>query len=836
MRRIPLLAALGAVALSASHADAADPRLGVRVSVEPAEVPPDATALLQVELDVPEDWHLWSFDPGPGPLPLRLTPEVPAGLTPADAWYGPEPHPKWDEGFGADLLQYGSGRVRFELPLAASDGAIGQHAITVRGRGQICSASQCLDQRFEETATLKVASGAPALDIQPSGQRLASLVPAAGPPTVPPAPVPPAAAPADLKPENDFTEFGATDLSSFLLMAFLFGLGALVTPCVLPAVPLTISFFSKYRDRGPLRVAGLAATYASTMVLFFTVAGVLVSLLFGVTKIQSFAAHPVFNLGLAGVLVFFALNMMGLFEIQTPQWLLKGANRLESRYGRAAHRDGGGSVLVDYLVVAIAAITATTVFFTCTVGFVGLVLVAAARGDVLWPTVGMLAFSSAFALPFFLLALFPSWAQRIRGAGGPWLSATRVTLGFIELAAAFKFVSNADLVWNWQIFTRDLVLAFWVPIFAVAGFYLLGKIKFVGESAADDEGRVTVMQSLAAVTLLAFSTYLAVGLIQGRAFGGWLDGWLPPTRYPGQTAGPIAQTGAANEAGFAWHEDLETARAEAEREGRVVFVNYTGYTCTNCRYMEEAVFPRPEVASLLRQMVLAELYTDGGLPRHEAARADQIARFGTAALPFYAVERPDGSVIAKFPSSTNDPAEFAAFLRGALAQADAAPEAVPSAAPNAPERPAALGTDWGRAEALFGGSQQSVAPPGRWTLVNFWATWCAPCREELQGFLVELGQSLESSGGAFRAVAMDADEDLDAARAFAKQLGLDAPQALRFAPDAVPAPWKSKLAFEGNQLPFTALISPAGEVVWHRPTAVTKAELEAALNEYVGRI
>jgi thiol:disulfide interchange protein DsbD len=416
-----------------------------------------------------------------------------------------------------------------------------------------------------------------------------------------------------------------------------------------------------------------------------------------------------------------------------------------------------------------------------------------------------------------------------------------VTLGFIELAAAFKFVSNADLVWNWGIFSRDLVLAFWVPIFALAGLYLLGKVKFVGESAADEEGRVTVVQSLAAITMFALSTYLAVGLVQGRAFGGWLDGWLPPTRYPGAS---VASTSGAGEsapagAGFDWHESLEEARALAAAEDKLVFVNYTGFTCTNCRYMEEAVFPQDRVASELREMVLVELYTDGGQPHHEAARADQVARFGTAALPFYSVEQPDGTVVATFPSSTNDAAEFAAFLERAQ-RSGVADRGRGTGDRGRGDRKYEPGTgddrapSWGVGRALFGGEEKALVPVGQWTLVNFSATWCAPCREELQGFLVEVGQGLERSGGAFRTVALEADADVETARDFARELGLEDDQALRVLPETLPERWKTAVAFDGERLPFTALISPEGEVVWHRQAAVSRDEVQQALRTFVG--
>ncbi|MEM1024681.1 MAG: cytochrome c biogenesis protein CcdA [Myxococcota bacterium] len=620
---------------------AADPALLAQARWEP-----DAQQTV-VELNVPEGWHLWTFEPGPGPLPLKV--EAPGTGGP---WYGPAPERVYDEGFKLELARWESHDVRlirrWSGPKAPAE--------PVLVRGQICSADTCLNQRLEVMP--KEAEGVtPAPDsvvwTPPSKAEGAQEETEVGSGATEDAAKVLAGEP---------TQLGDEGLFSFLALAFLFGLGALATPCVFPAIPLTVSFFSKYRAESVARSAQLAATYAATMVLAFTAAGVLASILFGVTGLQSFAASPSFNLFLAVLLVFFSLNLMGMFELQPPQWLLGGVNRLQ---GRVAQGPGGG--WRDHLLVAAMALTATTVFFTCTVGFVGVVLVSAAQGEVLWPTLGMLAFSSAFALPFFVLALFPAAAGRLQG--GSWLAATRVTLGFIELSAATKFLSNADLVWRWGWLTREVVLAFWIPLFAVAGLFLLGKIS-LGREQATEGGRVPVLQALAAVALFAFSTYLAAGMLQGRAFGGWLDGWLPPTRYPGQT---VAWTSGPASEGPSWIEDLDEGRRRAEAENRLVFVNYTGYTCTNCRYMEEAVFPRSEIAELLDRMVRVELFTDGGERRHEEARLDQVKRFETAALPFYSVERADGEVIATFPSSTNKPEEFQRFLAGALRKAGVAP-------------------------------------------------------------------------------------------------------------------------------------------------------------------
>ncbi|MCK6552702.1 redoxin domain-containing protein, partial [Myxococcota bacterium] len=626
----------------------------------------------------------------------------------------------------------------------------------------------------------------------------------------------------------------AEGVLSFLFLAFLAGLGALVTPCVFPAIPLTVSFFSKYSEEGFGRGARLAAVYAATMVATFTVAGVLISVFFGVTGVQDFAAHPLFNLVLALTLVFFAMNLLGWFEIGVPGFVLAFVNKLESSYGRNAILGDDASTkrsgMTDYVVVVVAAITATTVFFTCTVAFVGIVLVAAAKGEWFWPTIGMLAFSSAFALPFFLLAMFPQAAHRLRGKSGSWLTATRVTLGFLELAAAMKFLSNADLVWQLGLVTRDLVLALWIPLFALAGLFLLGKLKLGEDVTGGAEEHPSVPRVLASTVMFGLSIYLAAGLFNGRPFGGWIDGWLPPVVYPGKAAPVMAGAGGAQPAGhaFAWETDLSAGRARAQREQKLVFVNYTGYTCTNCRYMEGAVFPLPEIAGLLNGMVLVELYTDGGTPEQDRNRDDQVKRFNTAALPLYSVERADGTVLGTFASSTNDPAEFRRFLEEAIAMGKGATPVLANGegkvvAPATAEPALVL-----RAQRLSDGGAAKVVEPGRWTLINFWATWCGPCIEELKEFLVARGRAFEKDGGRFVTIAFDDAADLPKAKALMAELGVAADNALFVPPDATDAV-DARFGFDGATLPYTVLVSPTGDVVWKHRAVLSEPELDQKL-------
>lgn len=798
----------------------------MEAEIVPSALGPGELGRLDVEIRIPEGWHLWSLDPGPGPkaLSLSLDPNTPVDFE--GPWHGDAPAPKFDRGFDRSLLQYEAKQIRLSRRVRVrSHAQPTEHAARLRVEGQICTDRQCVDQSLTVILPLVVAAG-PTNAEAPVMRGAALAMPRAGGPGAGlPGGAVAAVAPA-APAGGSLAEARSGGLWSFLALAFVFGLGALATPCVFPAIPLTVSFFSKYSSESFGRGARLALVYALTMVAAFTAGGVLVSIIFGVTGITQFAAHPVFNVFLGLTLVFFSLNLLGLFEIRTPSFLLSGVNALERRFGRGAALGGAAKSggLSDYLVVSVAALTATTVFFTCTVAFVGLVLVEAAKGEWVWPTLGMLAFASAFALPFFLLALFPQAAHRLRGKSGSWLSATRVTLGFLELAAATKFLSNADLVWKWNLLTRDLVLAFWVPIFALAGLFLLGKLKIGHEHAADEGGGVNAIQMLVAASMFALSLYLGVGLVNQRSFGGWIDGWLPPVSYPGG----MAVEGRSGGVKLAWIYDLEEGRRKARAEGKAVFVNYTGYTCTNCRYMEGGVFPRPEIASILETMVLVELYTDGGTPDNDANRADQVARFQTAALPLYSVEKADGTILGVFPSSTNDVEEFRQFLLGARAKA--AEPAKIAAAPGAQDVQGGLRLVTTR---LTDRQPEPALVPGKWSLINYWATWCGPCREELKDFLAEAGRDFETRGHRFAAVAMESEENLAEARAFMEQVKVPAASSLLVLDDHAEEAIDPRI-YPSSGLPYSVLVSPQGEVVWSKGGALKESELRAVLLEHTG--
>jgi thiol:disulfide interchange protein DsbD len=619
---------------------AADAGVAFKLTAEPTTVRVGEMVVLRLSADVPRGYHLYSMTKIPeGPKPLKiLVPE--AALSPQGPWYAPSPSVEVDPNF-QKAVEFFTGKIEharaFEVKPEASSSAI-----SVEVKGQICDDKRCILVSSTLVPTLELESGPP----RPERTAIPSL---AGEPFAEDR-APPVAASVKTEETSD-TDLAKDGLLAFLLIAFLAGLGALATPCVFPMIPITVSYFSKYSKISIRRAIIMAAIYALSIIATFTLLGVLFSAIFGAMGTQVLASSPGFNLVLAVLLVVFAFNLFGLFEIQIPSWLV---SRAASREADLSGRES--SVLAQAGGVFFMAVTFTLMSFTCTVGFIGVVMAAAAKGQWFYPTVGMLAFSTAFSLPFFFLAVFPSWAEGLKGKGGDWMVAVKATLGFLELAGSLKFLSNVDLVWQWGLLTRPLALALWTGIFGVAGLYLL---RVVVLPNCEKTRYVGPTRMILGAVLLSLSVYSAAGIRDTRSMGGWLDGWLPPAVYPGQQADVEAL-----ENDLPWIVDsIEKGFAEAKEKSRPLFIDFTGYTCTNCRYMEGAVFPLPKVRQRLEQMSLLTAYTDGASSVCERQRAYQINRFHTAALPFYAILDPrNDTVLSTFASSTNNPDEFVAFL------------------------------------------------------------------------------------------------------------------------------------------------------------------------------
>jgi thiol:disulfide interchange protein len=440
---------------------------------------------------------------------------------------------------------------------------------------------------------------------------------------------------------RDLATAGAGTFGAYLWLAAAMGALSLLTPCVFPMVPITVSYFTRREANGARARADSvvqAFVYGAGIVLTFTAVGFTLAVAFGAAGLNRFAADPWLNLGVTTLFVAFALSLFGVYELALPSRLLTFVANAERGRGRFA-----GTVLMGL------AFTLTS--FTCTAPFLGTLLVVAAQGDWQWPLAGMLMFSTVFALPFVLLALAPRFIAALPRSG-IWLIAVKATMGMLELAAAMKFLSNADLVWGWGIFTREVVIAVWIAIAVVLAVYLAGLTRL---GHAPRLGRPRWVRAAAAASAALFAIWLTTGLL-GRRLGE-LEAFLPPADLAAMT--PAAE--------LPWIiNDYETARAESSRQSRPLLIDFTGYTCTNCRWMEANMFPRPEVSRELARFVRVRLYTDGrGEPYRSFQRMEQTL-FGTVALPYYAVVDPDGTPAVAFGGLTRDSAAFVAFLRTGL--------------------------------------------------------------------------------------------------------------------------------------------------------------------------
>jgi len=443
---------------------------------------------------------------------------------------------------------------------------------------------------------------------------------------------------------------------AFFWLAISAGAFALITPCVFPMIPITASYFAKHGGESRQTAVKNALLFGGGIIGTFTAVGLATSILVGAAGMARFAASPWTNMAIAAMFVAFALNFFGLYEIRIPSGLLTRLDRVSRERG-----SGGGGVGAVLMGGTFAVTT-----FTCTAPFVGTLLVLASQGQWQQPVVGLLVFSTTFAVPFFFLALAPRMLTRMPRSGG-WLKSVKVVLGLVELGAALKFVSNADLVLGWGIFTRQLVLVSWAVLCVVIAAYILLSARSAAAVAAGSgaTARPKPVRLGFAGGFVVLGIWLTLGL-DGRPLGE-IESFLPP-RLEDTPAGALAMAERGEEHdGLHWYQnDLEGALAAAREGGNRVFIDFTGYTCTNCRWMESNMFTIPEVAEQLERFVLARLFTDGEGEVYEDQMDYQKETFGTIALPLYAVLDGEGETIATFLGLTRDREEFLEFLKGAL--------------------------------------------------------------------------------------------------------------------------------------------------------------------------
>lgn len=399
---------------------------------------------------------------------------------------------------------------------------------------------------------------------------------------------------------------GAEKSSSYwglFILAFLSGLTALLTPCVFPMIPMTVSFFIKNNKRS-IAIRD-SIVFSLSLIGMYTILGTIVAIAFGANAGNWLSTHWLPNIFFTLIFLVFAASFFGAFEIVMPSWLV---NKVDKK------ADNGGISGAIFM-----ALTITLVSFSCTGPIVGTVLVEAVQGGTIRPIIAMFGFSLAFALPFGLLALFPSWLSKLPKSGG-WLTSVKVVLGFIELAFALKFLSIPDQTYHWGILDREVYLAIWIVIFSLMGLYLLGKIRFPHDSPIE---HLSVGRLGFVLITFTFVVYMIPGMWGAPLKG--LAGYLPPigtqdfnysSKNGGRLEGNIAATPSYTESlslpqNLAGYLDYEEALGAARTLKKPLFIDFTGHGCVNCRKMEERVWSDPAILNLLKtEFVVASLYVD----------------------------------------------------------------------------------------------------------------------------------------------------------------------------------------------------------------------------------
>lgn len=460
----------------------------------------------------------------------------------------------------------------------------------------------------------------------------------------------------------------------------LFGFAAILMPCIFPMLPLTVSFFTK-KAGSRSKAVGQAIIYGLSIIIIYVALGMLVTIAFGSDALNALSTNGIFNAFFFLMLVVFGASFLGAFEITLPSAFV---NKIDAK------SDKGGLMGIFFMAFSLALVS-----FSCTGPLIGTLLVdAASKGDRLGPAVGMFGFSFALAIPFALFALFPSLLKSLPKSGG-WLNSVKVVLGFIELAFAFKFLSNVDLAYHWNLLDREVFLAIWIAIFTLMGIYLLGKIKFSHDS---DLPYLSVPRTFLAILVFAWVIYLVPGMWGAPLKS--ISAFLPPTATQDfdlnnlTVAQPSANTTTSIKVkkyaelfhrltprGFDPYYDFEQAKQASKELGKPVLIDFTGWNCVNCRKMENNVWSNSEVAKRLKNdFVMAELVVDDKteLPveEHYVSKFSnkkintigkkwsdfQAATFNSNSQPQYVIVDGDGNVLVPPQGADYNPENYIKFL------------------------------------------------------------------------------------------------------------------------------------------------------------------------------
>ncbi len=586
----------------------ADKEERVSVTAKPSESEIDAGEIftIKVELSFKKGWYAYDLeeqvnDEGIGPMPTEITVGPENLLKIAGDIVKSKPKKKYDDGFETDIYYY-AGKSSFEIPVKAlKDIDFEEDRAAAIVYMQLCDETRCFPP---EEFVAQISSEA-------------------------------------------YETGGSEGVFSFLWLAMTAGALALLTPCVFPMVPITVSFFANRAEKSKAKSLKDALVYALGIIVTFTFLGFLFSVLFGASGIQEFAKSPWVYMFIALIFIIFTLSFFGAYEIQLPPSLI---NKLDAK-----SRQGEGIISVLFM-----SLTFSLASFSCTGPLVGAALIAAASGEWFYPLISMLGFSAVLAAPFFLLALFPSALSSLPKSGG-WMNNIKVVLGFLVLAATLYFVNNALVQWGGGL-SRELFLSLWIACFALTALYILGVFKLKSDSPVESIGVLRVFFS---IFFFAITFYLISGLFGGRL--GELETYLPESANKGAiVAGVAAKSASPEEAKFEdWRDNFDEALAEAKKEQKPIFIDFTGKMCTNCKKMEKTIFPKESVKELLDKFVKVRLITDVKKEPYISNRKFQLERFNSVSIPLYVIMTPEESIVAQL-TYTSDPEEFKSFLRKGL--------------------------------------------------------------------------------------------------------------------------------------------------------------------------
>jgi thiol:disulfide interchange protein DsbD len=520
------------------------------------------------------------------------------------------------------------------------------------------------------------------------------------------------------------------------------------------------------------------------IIVLFSGLGLLVTAVLGPVGVKQLGSNPWVNGFISALFIAFGLSLLGAFEITIPSSVLTKLNQSSGTGGFA------GTLLMG-LTFALSS-------FACVGPFVGTLLAASVSEGHARPVVGMVVFATGLALPFFLLALFPSFLKRLPRSGG-WLARVKVVMGFVIVAAALKYLSSLDQVLQWGFLTRERFLAAWIVLFGMAGLYLLGFVRLEGVKAEENMGLGRLLTGMA---FLIFAVSLWPGMSGGKL--GLFDAYVP--------AADETAASASSGDGLVWIKDrYRDALDQARREHKLVFIDFTGYACANCHWMRANILSRPEIAAVLKNFVLLELYTDNGDATDDANVKLQQEKFGTIANPFYVVLDPDEKLVDKWDQGrTSDAAAYLAWLQGAAHRAPA-PAATPIAA--AVELP--------QLTTLEGTPMDTASLNGKVVVINFWATWCIPCVGELPAFN-KIHREFASKGVAVIGIDMG-DEGADKVRHFLRKHPID--YTVGLGGDALAA------KYQLESYPVTIVFDRSGKEVKRFDESLTEKDLLVAVQK-----